>query len=97
MKETVKDLSMLPLLRPDEEIEVEPGRPIPNGRVCFVMCGKKGNFRQVFKEGMYYWLKPLNSEWSYKTKFVHIEKAEIFVISEVSRELLYKRWKSNKD
>ena len=63
MKVTVKDYSMSPFLRPDDVIEVEPGRPLPNGRVCFVRYGRKEKFRRVFQEGEYYCLKPLNPNW----------------------------------
>lgn len=97
MKVTVKDLSMKPLLMPDDVIEVEPGRPVPDGRVCLVKHGAKERFRQVFKIGEYYLLKPLNPDWSYTKKYVHIEEVTIFVISEKSREWLSKRWKSLKE
>ncbi len=96
MKVTVRDLSMKPLLLPDDVIEVEPGLPVPDGRVCYVRYGKKERFRQVFKNGEFYCLKPLNPDWEYTTKYIHLEMVEIFVISKVSREWLAKRWKSRK-
>ena len=79
---------MKPLLILDDVIEVEQGSPIPYGRVCFVKYGGKERFRLVFKVGEYYCLKPLNPDWSYLTKYIHIEEVKIFVISEVSREWL---------
>ena len=96
MKVKVKDLTMMPLLRPDDLIEVEPGRPVPDGRVCFVRYGAKENFRQVFREGEYYCLKPLNPDWAYKTKYVHIELVETFIISEISKTWISERWKSRR-
>ena len=43
MKVTVRDHSMIPLPWIDDEIEVVPGRPVPDGRVCFVRYVKKEN------------------------------------------------------
>ncbi|MFC1607139.1 S24 family peptidase [Candidatus Latescibacterota bacterium] len=90
---TIKDHSMSPLLRPDDQIEVEPGRPVPNGRVCYVKYGRRAKFRRVYQEGEYYLLKPLNPHWSNKAEYVHVEKAETYVISEVSRGWLKLRWR----
>jgi hypothetical protein len=87
---------MKPLLLPNDIIEVEPGRPVPDGRVCFVKIGAKERFRLVFKIGEYYCLKPLNPDWSYKTEYIHLEKVETFVTSEVSKVWLAKRWKYRK-
>ncbi len=92
MKVTIKDHSIHPFLQPDDEVEFEPGRPIPNGRVCLVKIGKKHKVRQVFQEGEYYRLKPLNSLWDYKTEYVHVKKAETFVIAEASKKWLNDRW-----
>ena len=54
MKITIKDYSMAPFLLPVDEVEFEPGLPVPNGRVCLVRIGKKQKVRQVIKEGEYY-------------------------------------------
>ena len=94
MKITIKDYSMAPFLKPDDEVEFEPGRPIPNGRICLVKIGSKRRVRQVFREGEYYRLKPLNSNWEYKVEFYHVEKCETFVITEKCRDLLNERWKA---
>ncbi|MBT4483861.1 MAG: hypothetical protein HOC71_09315 [Candidatus Latescibacteria bacterium] len=66
------------LLRPDDENGIEPGRPIPYGR--------------VYQKGEYYLLKPLNPNWANKAEYVHMEKVEIFIISEVSGAWLKRRW-----
>ena len=96
MKVTIKDYSMSPLLMPDDVIVVEPGKPIPDGRVCFVKNGRKEKFRQVFKEGEYYRLQPLNPHWSQNIEYVHVEKAETFIISEETKTWLTKRLKGRK-
>jgi SOS-response transcriptional repressor LexA len=93
MKVTINDYSMFPFLKPDDVIEVEPGRPITDGRVCLVKYGRKEKVRQVFKEGEYYRLQPLNPNWSQDVKYVHVEKVETYVIAEESREWLKKRWR----
>ena len=96
MQVTVRDLSMMPLLILDDVIEVEPGSPVPDGRVCLVRYGKKESFRRVFKKGEFYCLKPLNPDWNYAIKYIHVEMVEIFVISEVSRVWLNLRFKRRK-
>ena len=93
MKVKIKDYSMYPFLQPDDEVEFEPGRPIPNGRVCLVKIGSKKRVRQVFQEGEYYRLKPLNPDWDYKVEFYHVEKCMTFVITEECRDWLNERWK----
>jgi len=90
---TVKDHSMYPLLHPDDVIEFVPGRPEPDGRVCLVRDGKRHRVYQVFREGEYYRLQPLNPDWAHKTEHVHVEKVQTLVISEESREWVNERWK----
>ena len=94
MKITIKDYSMSPFLKPDDEVEFEPGRPIPNDRICLVKIGSKKRVRQVFQDGEYYRLKLLNSNWEQLTEFVHVEKCETFVITEKCRDWLNERWKA---
>ena len=96
MKITIRDLSMSPLLLPDDVIYVESGLPIPDGRICFVKHCMEGKFRQVYKVGQFYCLKALNPEWLSKKEYVPVEEVKIFVISEVSRLWLILRLKTKK-
>jgi len=47
--------------------------------------GKRHRVYQVFREGEYYHLQPVNPNRGYRTKHVHLEKAKPFVISEGCR------------
>ena len=85
---------MSPFLQPHDEVEFEPGRLVPNSRICLVKIGNKQWVRQVFQEGKYYRLKPLNSNWEQRTEFVRVEKCETFVINEKCRDWLNERWKT---
>ncbi len=85
---------MSPLLHPDDVIEFEPCRPEPNSRICLVKISSKKRVRQVFQEGEYYRLKPLNSNWALSAEYVHVEKCETFVITEKCRNWLNERWKA---
>lgn len=91
MKITIKDYSMSPFLLPDDEEEFEPGRPVPNGRICLVKIESKKRVRQEFQEGEYYRRKPLNMNWFQRVEYVNIEKCETFVITEKCRDWLNER------
>ena len=93
MKVRIKDYSMAPFLKLDDELEFEHGQPIPNGRICLVKFGSKKRVRQVFKEGEYYLLKPLNSNWALDVEYIHVEQCETFVITENYRKWLNERVK----
>ena len=93
MKITTKDYSMSPFLKPDDELEFVPGQPIPNGRICLDTFGSKKRVRQVFKEGEYYRLNPLNYIWVLGVEYVHAEKTETFVITEKCRDWVNERAK----
>ena len=47
---TIKDYSMSPFLQPDDEVEFEPGCPVPNGRICLVKIGIKSEYGRYYRK-----------------------------------------------
>ncbi len=60
MNFTVTNNSISPYLHVGDEIEFYKGKPLPNGRICFVKYQEHEKIRQLFNEGGHYRLQCLN-------------------------------------